>query len=76
MRVCQTMFASSVSLVPALLRLVVNLIIFFPSEPRGEACPTSLVPKLWRPGRRITNTYGPTETTVSLLGQSLCQTNQ
>jgi len=28
-----------VSLVPALLRLVVNLIIFFPSEPGGEHAP-------------------------------------
>lgn len=31
----------------------------------GEACPPSLVKRLWRPDLAMTNTYGPTETTVT-----------
>jgi amino acid adenylation domain-containing protein len=32
----------------------------------GEVCPSSLVQKSWRPGRRIYNAYGLTETTVCI----------
>lgn len=31
----------------------------------GEACPPSLVKRLWRPDLTLVNTYGPTETTVT-----------
>ena len=30
----------------------------------GEACPSALALRWWRPGRAIFNTYGPTESTV------------
>lgn len=37
----------------------------------GEACPTSLVTRLWTPNLRILNTYGPSETTVTATFQEL-----
>ncbi|KAL2069947.1 hypothetical protein VTL71DRAFT_14627 [Oculimacula yallundae] len=37
----------------------------------GEACPLSLVNRLWSPNLRILNTYGPSETTVTATYQEL-----
>lgn len=37
----------------------------------GEACPPSLVKRLWHPDVRIINTYGPSETTVTATFQEL-----
>lgn len=37
----------------------------------GEACPSSLVKRLWHPTLRILNTYGPSETTVTATFQEL-----
>lgn len=37
----------------------------------GEACPSSLVKRLWHANLRILNTYGPSETTVTATFQEL-----
>lgn len=37
----------------------------------GEACPPTLVKRLWSPNLRIFNTYGPSETTVTATFQEL-----
>ncbi len=57
---------SVLSCVPTLLSMVgegvpsLRLVIL-----GGEVCPTELVDRWYRPGRRLVNTYGPTETTVT-----------
>jgi len=60
-----------VSLVPALLRLVVNLIIFFPSEPRGGGMPHFAGPKAvasWAPHNKYLRSDG--DNCIGYLGRA------
>ncbi|CZS96411.1 uncharacterized protein RCO7_04905 [Rhynchosporium graminicola] len=67
-----------VNAVPTLINIMTSLDSECPLPPSvrllnlgGEACPLSLVSRLWSPSLRILNTYGPSETTVTATFQEL-----
>jgi len=67
-----------VNAVPTLINIMTSLDGEYPLPPSvrllnlgGEACPPTLVKRLWSSNLRIFNTYGPSETTVTATFQEL-----